>query len=146
MEDLSSQQDVITAAALIFFVLLAFIAFLYLNRKGKAASSGGPKTPNAKVVVPQGEQGTVFVKTEDGRAVRRSARQANKPVTPLVRGLNAWRGSTHGLGRRRGCRTLNRGSDCCVVEFCSAARDSPLTGLGAQVPRTPAPDCHVTGL
>lgn len=85
MEEPRTSQDLITAGALIFFVLVAFIAFLYLNRKGRKGEQNA-KTPNAKTAPVEGETGTVFIKEDDGRVVRRSTRQ-HKPVTPLVRQL-----------------------------------------------------------
>jgi hypothetical protein len=76
MDDPSS-QDLIIVAAVVFLGLVAFIAVLFLHRKpsGKGKTDGLPSTPLA--------EGTVFVKEEDGRVVRRSTRQ-HKPVTPLV--------------------------------------------------------------
>ena len=79
MEGEPSSQDLVIVAAVVFLGLVAFIAVLFLNRKTSGKAAG---TPNAKIGEP-GETGTVFIKEEDGRVVRRSTRQ-HKPVTPLV--------------------------------------------------------------
>jgi hypothetical protein len=61
--------------------LVAFIAVLYLNRRGaKGLRIGTPTHPVANI--PADGVGTVFVKHGD-QVVRRSARQ-HKPMTPVV--------------------------------------------------------------
>lgn len=83
MEEASS-QDLLFVACAVFIGLVGIVSYLYLSTRpsGKAARTPGSKTPGAGDVA----EGTVFVKEEDGRVVRRSTRQ-HKPVTPLVRQL-----------------------------------------------------------
>lgn len=84
MEEASS-QDLLFVACAVFIGLVGLVSFLYLYTRpsGKAAArTPGSKTPG----VGDAAEGTVFVKEEDGRVVRRSTRQV-KPPTPLVRQL-----------------------------------------------------------